>query len=380
MADRSITFDLLARDRASATFKKVGRESDGLKGKIKGFGTGFKDAFSPASIASVGALGAAVAGFGIASVKAYSEAQAAQQKLTTAFEKFPQLAGANADALRKLNEQLALKTVYDDDQTAAAQATLAMFGLTEQQLRTLTPLLQDYASKTGKDLNTAATDLGKALDGQGRSLKAVGLDLDLTGTKAQNFDLIVKGLRDQVGGFASKEGQTLDGKMQILNNRFGELQEQIGEKLLPALVKISDWAVETGIPALEDLMSEIGDIVNAITWVDRNLRKLGDKIKPGKGKGDDGPGIWDVLKEAIPGTFDAGGVMPGPKGVHSLAWVAGGETILPTHKQPISDFLPAAGRGVQVTNNFNLPGVSAAEALDVADRHTAWRLGIMGGL
>lgn len=380
MADRKIVFDLIARDRASSTFRKVGNESDGLKGKVKGFGVGFKDAFSPASIASVGALGAAVAGFGIASVKAYSEAEASQKRLSNAFEKFPQLAGANADALRKLNEQLALKTIYDDDATATAQATLAMFGLTERQLRTLTPLLQDYAAKTGKDLNTAATDLGKALDGQGRSLKAVGLDLDLTGTKAQNFDLIVKGLRDQVGGFAAKEGQTFDGKMQILNNRFGELQEQIGEKLLPALVKVSDWAVETGIPALEDLMSEITDIVNAITWVDRNLRKLGDKIKPGKGKGDDGPGLWDVLKEAIPGTFDAGGVMPGPKGVHNLAWVAGGETILPTHKQPISDFIPAGGGAKVELHMHAAEGAGFAANADYAARVLGWRLGLEGGL
>ena len=31
--------------------------------------------------------------------------------------------------------------------------------------------------------------------------------------------------------------------------------------------------------------------------------------------------------------FDSGGVMPGPRGKHSLAMVAGGETILPTHKR-----------------------------------------------
>ena len=30
--------------------------------------------------------------------------------------------------------------------------------------------------------------------------------------------------------------------------------------------------------------------------------------------------------------FDSGGVMPGPRGEHNLALVAGGETILPTHK------------------------------------------------
>lgn len=34
--------------------------------------------------------------------------------------------------------------------------------------------------------------------------------------------------------------------------------------------------------------------------------------------------------------FDDGGVMPGPKGQHNLALVAGGETVFPTHKGPVS--------------------------------------------
>lgn len=46
-----------------------------------------------------------------------------------------------------------------------------------------------------------------------------------------------------------------------------------------------------------------------------------DKVLPGKG--------------LIP-KFADGGVMPGRLGEHSLAWVAGGETILPTHKSALS--------------------------------------------
>lgn len=381
MADRSITFDLLARDRASATFNKVGKSSDGLKGKVREFGSGFKDAFSPASVASVGALGAAVAGFGIASVKAYSEAQASQQKLTNAFQKFPQLADSNAAALRRLNEALATKTVYDDDATASAQATLAMFGLTEQQLRTLTPLLQDYASKTGKDLNTAATDLGKALDGQGRSLKAVGLDLDLTGTKAQNFDLIVQGLRKQVGGFAEKEGQTFDGKMQILNNRFGELQEKIGEKLLPHLITLADWLNETGIPTAEEMADKFSKWADRIGDVIRGLDKLAKKVPhvPGLGKGGGlGDAIEGAIKGSLPGLailgFDSGGTVPGPRGAPQLALVHGGETILPTHKQQVT-----AGGKVEL-HMHAVEGASLGENADYAARVLGWRLGLAGGM
>lgn len=43
--------------------------------------------------------------------------------------------------------------------------------------------------------------------------------------------------------------------------------------------------------------------------------------------------------------FDNGGVMPGPLGVHSLALVAGGETILPTHKGGSGGVAAVAGGG-----------------------------------
>ena len=51
--------------------------------------------------------------------------------------------------------------------------------------------------------------------------------------------------------------------------------------------------------------------------------------------------------------FDGGGVMPGPRGQHSLALVAGGETILPTHKGPVS---VTGGGGPQIVVQGNVIG------------------------
>jgi hypothetical protein len=63
-------------------------------------------------------------------------------------------------------------------------------------------------------------------------------------------------------------------------------------------------------------------------------------------------------------TFDDGGVMPGPRGKHSLAWVAGGETILPTHRDPA----PAP----VVHHHWNLPqGVTDPDAIAAS---LEWRM------
>lgn len=242
----NIVFDLIARDRASDSFKQVGKSADGLRGKLK-------RAFSPAVMtAGFAAGGAAATAFGVASVKAFADADAQQRKLSNAFAKFPQLAGANAAALRKLNTELQKKTIYDDDAIAGAQSILASFGLTEKQIRTLTPLMLDFASRTGKDLPTAAQDLGKAIElGIGRSLKNVGIAFSDTGSQAGNFDTIVGDLRSKVGGFAENEGKTASGQLQIMQNQFGELEEKIGSKLLPTLLKLTDWLNNSGIPSIE---------------------------------------------------------------------------------------------------------------------------------
>lgn len=213
-------------------FDRVGRSSDDFGRRLKMVGL--------AATAAAAAVGAAAIKFGIDAVKSFMEAEKAQAELQDAFARFPKLADTNIQALRKLNTQLARKTRFDDDATASGQAVLAQFKLTGAQIKTLTPLLQDYAAKTGKDLPAAADLLGRALLGKGRALAEIGIKFKDAGSVAANFDQIVAGLRTQVGGFAEKEGQTVAGKLEILKNRFGELKEAAGEKLLGVLIPLSD--------------------------------------------------------------------------------------------------------------------------------------------
>ena len=210
--------------------------------------TGMKQ-FGVAAAAAATAAGVALFQFARKSVDAFVESEQAQAKLNDAFARFPALADTNIARLQTLNTELARKTRFDDDATASGQAVLAQFQLTGTQLEQLTPLLQDFAAKTGKDLPSAAEDLGKALLGQGRALKEVGIDFEDAGSVGENFTNLTAALRQQVGGFAEQEGKTAAGQAEILKNQWGELEEQAGEKLLPALIKLAeiglkvvDWA------------------------------------------------------------------------------------------------------------------------------------------
>jgi hypothetical protein len=254
VASSNLSIAITAVDRASRTLGSIGSKMGGLAGKATGLG---------AALGGALAVGGLVA-FGTESVRAFSEAQAAQTRLADAYARFPALAGGNIDALRDYNAEMARKTRFDDDAFASGQAVLAQFGLNENQLRDLSPLLADYAAKTGQDLPTAAGLIGRAMMGNGRALKALGINFKATGDKAKDLTTIQGLLAAKVGGFASKDAKTAQGQLEILKNRFGEVKESIGGALLPVLTWLMNVIANQVMPIVESVGSKFSGIANAI--------------------------------------------------------------------------------------------------------------------
>ncbi len=206
--------------------------------KAMDFGT----ALDKGAVVSAGAL-ALLAGGAMAAGSAAAEAEQSQIQLQFALDQFPATADTTSAKLYELNSALALKTQYDDDAYASGQALLASFGLTGAQIEQMTPLLGDYAAKTGVDVVQAAEELGKALMGQGRALKDVGIDFEDAGSVGANYDQIMAGLTTQVGGFAEVQGNTATGASAIFQNSMGELLETLGQGLLPIMVNVTKSGV-----------------------------------------------------------------------------------------------------------------------------------------
>jgi hypothetical protein len=251
---KDVTIRILG-DSSSAT-----NALNDVEGKTNKFGTNMKSILG--AVGGV-ALAKGVFEFAKGSVEAFKESEDSANRLQDAFAKFPKLADSNIADFQKLNTALAKKTKFDDDATASGQAVLAQFGLTGAQIEQLTPLLQDYAAKTGKDIPSAADALGKAMLGKGKALQEIGIKFKDTGSLAGNFDQTIGGLRSQVGGFAEKEGQTAAGKAEILKNQFGELQETVGSKLMPVLTTLSDWLL-TAINFLGDLSPGVQTAIGVV--------------------------------------------------------------------------------------------------------------------
>lgn len=270
MADitKSVKFLLLGEDKtASRSLNGVGDQSDKTHGKLDRLKKGAKIA-GAAIGAGLLVAGAAALDFGKDSLAAFAEADKAQKQLEDAYKRFPGVASVNIEALREYNEAIQRKTGADADDIASGQSVLARYKLTGEQLKSMTPLLVDYAERTGKSIPDAAKSLGKALGGSSKAAKELGFDFKASKDPAANYEQIMKGLKGTVGGYAESLPEA-EKKQKILQASFGDLQEAVGEKLQPVMIGlidagqgVMDWLEENpevtgGASAAFDLLGQV---------------------------------------------------------------------------------------------------------------------------
>lgn len=183
-----------------------------------------------------GAIGIAfgaqqIISFGKESIKAFAEAEVNANKLRFAIK---QIGGEGQAAFNKLIEQsskLQDVSIFSDDSIQKAQTQLATLGLTSDQIESLVPKILDLASATGTDLGQATDMIIQGINGQTRSLRAVGLEFDATGDKTKNLSILTENLNKFQGATASAL-ETTEGKTRRLENAFDDLKESIGEFLV----------------------------------------------------------------------------------------------------------------------------------------------------
>jgi len=259
--------------------KGVGNEAGRTGGKMSKFGGLGKAALIGVAGALIGA-GIAAAKFGADSLAAYADADKSQKKLEDAYKRFPKVNDVNIESLRKYNQALQRKTGADADDVAASQATLAMFGLTGRQIKATTPLMVDYANKTGKSMPDAAKTMGKALLGNTRALKDMGISYKSTGDPAKDYANIMGLLKDKVGGYTDSLPEA-EKKSKILAASFGDLQENVGAKLQPAMIALTD----AGIGMLD--------------WLDKNPAVTEAASAAFDLLGGAFTGLWDIIKAYV---------------------------------------------------------------------------------
>lgn len=215
--------------------------------------------------------------FGKKAVEAFAQAEQSQMKLVEAYRKFGNLSDVPIQSIRDLASELQSMTGTDDDMLAAAAATLARFNLTGTAIKEVLPLVNDYAILTGRDVVSASESIGKALLGNARALKELGINFKSTGDTGKDFEGIMAALEEKAGGVGKAYGETTQGGLDKAKAAFSDLQEVIGEALVPALKALVS-VVEPVAKFFIGLPGPIRGVAIAVGFLSTAVLALGPRI------------------------------------------------------------------------------------------------------
>lgn len=254
----SIKAVITADDRASNALKHFGNSVESVGHKV-------------AKIAKIAAIGVAAAGaaavaFGVAAVKAYSEAEDGIEQTRAVIKSTGGAAGVTAKQVTELSQALQKVTKFSDEEVRSAQNMLLTFtSIGKDVFPQATKTVLNMSTALGQDLKSSSIQLGKALQDPIRgitALRRVGVNftdaqkdviqgLVDTGKTAEAQRLILKELEVEFGGSAEAAGKTFSGSLARLKNNLNDVQETIGFVI---------------VDAIQPFTQAIANAVNAIDW------------------------------------------------------------------------------------------------------------------
>ena len=245
----------------------------------------------------VAGVGAAVVGVGALAAGLYDavgEAMAAEEvsaQLAAVLASTGGVAGVTADMATGLADSLSKVTRFEDDAILSGENMLLTFtNIGDDIFPAATEAMLNMSQTIGQDLNSSAVQLGKALndpiqgvtaltrvgvsftDAQKEQIKALQESGDLMGAQ----QIILGELQREFGGAAVAAGQTFAGQLDIMKNSLGNVKEEVGMALLPALQTLAQTLGPMLLSAAQGLAQFIiTNVVPALrdifTWVATNL-------------------------------------------------------------------------------------------------------------
>jgi hypothetical protein len=267
----TLRFDLLANDRASHVFNKVGDSADRTTDRFKNF----------AKMGAVAAAaGAVLVGKALVDMtKAAMEDEQSQRMLATALKNS---AGATRGQVAATEEWITKQGKalgVADDELRPALARLATATGDVGKAQEMTSLAMDVSAGTGKSLKTVTEALMKAQNGSLGGLSRLGVAIKDSEDKEKSLAQVTRELADLHEGQASRAANTAAGKFDRLKLMFDEAKESIGarlipmasdlatlfmDKVVPAAQRLGDWLRDKLGPPLADLAERVGPAARRI--------------------------------------------------------------------------------------------------------------------
>lgn len=262
---------------------KMGMDDSEYRDKLKKAPGAAKSAFSSMTVA-VGNIAADIAKKTVAFIggqlKSTMTLWQAQEDAVDSLNDALRLSGAGegwSDTLQKAASDLQAYTSYGDEATLSTMALGLNMGIAASQIEDVTKAAMGLAKSCNRNVADAMRLLARANMGNTSSMAELGLVVDQTKSKEEQFNEI---LRQSKALFENAAADTLSEKIAQVGNAFGDVKERIGEIVAKAFrfdeaaEKLTKWLSDMA-QYMQDHMPQIIHFIQDI-WLE--VKQMGKII------------------------------------------------------------------------------------------------------
>ena len=339
MAEETVLIRFKSEDDATKTTKTVGDGLDDvgkkagnagksfssmgtmMTGVLQGVGQGVAGLAADLGKAALGAVTDFVGG----AIKEASEYEAVLAQTQAVVESTGFAAGLTAKEMAEMASNMSAssgQSLFSDDAILGAQNVLATFTNIEgRNFGLATQSILDMSQALGMDLDSAAMQVGKALNDPVAGLAALSRSgvqfteeqeamikaMVEAGNVAGAQEVMMAELNTQFGGSAAAAVDTYAGQQIVLSEKMADVKQTLGEALMPILMEFGTFMADTVVPIIADVVTSLSD------WI-TSMQETGTTS-----------GVFDTIRNAIAG-------VPGV-----LATLSGALATVLVFLQPLTD-------------------------------------------
>ncbi len=284
---RQVTALVAANDNFSNSLSRINTHANGLIGSFQGIAIA-----AAVSVTGIAGLASVFSKF----ITETAEAQRVQALLQATLNATGGSAGQTLESLNDMAKALQGVSTFSDEAVGSAQNVLLRFTNVREVFERATKASLDLASATGKDLDTAAKSVGKALEDPVRGLAALRREGVFVTEKNQELikslvesgdilkaqGIILGELETRYKGAAEAARNTLGGALAGLKNAFGDLFEQNGpaaDKLIESINKLTAALTDPSVVAAVQafgaaFFNELTQIISFFTQLNVEINRV----------------------------------------------------------------------------------------------------------
>lgn len=207
-------------------------------------------------VGALAALGVALTGGALKSLDEFADSQQNLFRTTVLFQNLG--SSLPISELQALASEIQNLTGFDDDLIISLGGVLARFGIAGQEIPAAVHAIADAAAATGQTVDELGLTFGRALLGNTRGLRNLGIEFKATGDRAADAARLVELFNERFEG-AGAGGRSLLGRtFEAFQNSLANLFESIGRVLAPTLITVLNQII-TLMDRVRELLDGLAD-------------------------------------------------------------------------------------------------------------------------